>query len=51
MALPSAPLPTSDVSMMPLNQDELKELNDHVNSGHLTKSNLCRGCLQSEVPG
>ena len=48
VALPSASLPTSDGSMMPLNQDELQELNDHVNSGHLTKSNLCRGCLQSE---
>ena len=50
VALPRAPLPTSDGSMMPLTQDELQELNDHVNSGHLTKSNLCRGCLQSEGP-
>ena len=50
VALPSASLPTSDGSMMPLDQDELKELTDHVNSAHLTKSNSCRGCLQSEGP-
>ena len=34
VALQSASLPTSDGSMMPLNQDELNELTDHVNSGH-----------------
>ena len=49
VALPSAPLPTSDGSMMPLNQDELIELTDHVNSGHLTKSNLCRGALLTSM--
>ena len=50
MALPSAALPASDGSMMPLTEPEIVELTDHVNSGHVTKSNLCRGCLQSEGP-
>ena len=35
---------------MPLTEPEIVELTDHVNSGHVTKSNLCRGCLQSEGP-
>ena len=51
VALPSAPSSTYfDGSMMPLNEDEVAELTDHVSSGHLTKSSLCRGCLQSEGP-
>ena len=49
-ASPSDALPASDGSMMPLSEDEVIELTDHVNSGRLTKSNLCRGCLQSERP-
>ena len=51
VALPSAPLPTSDGSMMPLNQDELKELNDHVNSGHLTKATCAEVACNLKVPG
>ena len=50
VALPSAALPASDGSMMPLTENEIVELIDPVNSGHVTKSNLCRGCLQSEGP-
>ena len=40
VALPSA----ADGSTLPLNEDEVA---DHVNSGHLTKSILCRGCCCS----
>ena len=50
VALPGAALPASDGSMMPLTKNEIIELTDHVNSGHVTKSNLCSGCLQSEGP-
>ena len=50
VALPSAALPAFDGSMMPLTENEIVELTDHANSGHVTKSNLCRGCLQSEGP-
>ena len=50
VALPSAALPASDGSMMPLTENEIVELTDHVSSGHVTTSNLCRGCLQSEGP-
>ena len=48
VALPSAPLPSSDGMISPLDSHELEELSDHLRSGHATKSNLCRGCLQSE---
>ena len=50
VALPSAPLPSSDGMISPLDPHELEELSDHLRSGHATKSNLCRGCLQSEGP-
>ena len=50
VALPSAPLPSSDGMISPLDSHELEELSDHLRSGHATKSNLCRGCLQSEGP-
>ena len=50
VALPSAALPASDGSMMPWTENEIVELTDHVNSGHVTKSNLCGGCLQSVGP-
>ena len=50
VALPSAPLPSSDGMISPLDPHELEELSDHLRSGHAAKSNLCRGCLQSERP-
>ena len=50
VALPSTDLPASDGSMLALNEEELKELSDHVLSGHVTKSNLCKSCLEAEGP-
>ena len=43
-------LPYSDGSTDPLTPDEMKELEDHIRSGHVTKSNMCRGCLEAEGP-
>ena len=43
-------LPSSDGSMMSLNEKELHELSEHITSGHLTKGNLCRACLEAEGP-
>ena len=34
----------------PLNDTELTELKAHIESGHTTKSNLCKGCLEAEGP-
>ena len=50
VVLPSALLPSSNGMMSPLDSHELEELSDHLRSGHATKSNVCRGCLQSEGP-
>ena len=52
VSLPSAPVPSSDGVISPLDPHELEflELSDHLRSGHATKSNLCRGCLQAEGP-
>ena len=50
VALPSTDLPSSDGSMLALNEEELKELSDHILSGHVTKSNLCKSCLEAEGP-
>ena len=50
VSLPSTALPASDGTVMPLNQKEREELSDHLRSGHSSKSNLCRGCLQAEGP-
>ena len=36
-------LPSSDGSTLPLEDRELNELTEHLQSGHATKSNLCRG--------
>ena len=36
--------------MLALNEEELKELSEHVLSGHVTKSNLCKTCLEAEGP-
>ena len=53
VSLPSVPwsdLPASDGSIAPLTQPELQELAEHVDAGHVPKSNLCRGCLEAEGP-
>ena len=49
VALPSTDLPASDGSMLALNEEELKELSDHVLSGHVTKSNSCKSCLEGRA--
>ena len=43
-------LPCSDGSIDPLTQDEMKDLEAHIRSGHVTKSNNCRGCSEAEGP-
>ena len=50
VALPSSDLPSSDGSLLALNEEELKELSDHILSGHVTKSNLCKSCSEAEGP-
>ena len=37
-------------TIKPLSPQEEKELREHINSGHVNKSNLCKGCLLSEGP-
>ena len=32
--------------LLPLSPTEQQELNDHLQTGHLRKTNLCRGCLE-----
>ena len=49
VSLPHKDLPCSDGTIDPLTQDE-KDLEAHVRSGHVTKSNNCRGCLEAEGP-
>ena len=50
VSLPTAPLPASDGSIQALTDNEQRELNDDLRSGHVSKSNLCPGCLESEGP-
>ena len=50
VALPFAHLNASDGSILPLDHDEMEELKQHIQSGHLTKSHLCKGCLTAEGP-
>ena len=50
VSLPFEPLPSSDGTIQPLDDSELQELSDHLRSGHSTKSNLCRGCLEADGP-
>ena len=50
VALPFIDLPASDGSLLVLNEEELKELSDHIISGHVTKSNLCKSCSEAEGP-
>ena len=48
VALPFNHLDASDGSMKPLTVDEMEELKSHIQSGHLTKSHLCKSCLTAE---
>ena len=48
--LPEVSLPLSDGSTSPLDADAMEELKKHIQSGHLTKSHLCKGCLTAEGP-
>ena len=50
VSLPYSPITTSDGSVKPLTSEEEKLLREHISSGHLTKCNLCKGCLLSEGP-
>ena len=50
MNLPFDSLPCSDGWISPLNDAELTELKAHIESGHTTKSNLRKGCLEAEGP-
>ena len=50
VSLPTDTLNVSDGSIKPLSPREEKELRDHINSGHVKKSNLRKGCLLSEGP-
>ena len=50
VALPFAHLDASDGSISPLDRDSMEELKQHIQSGHLTKSHLCKGCLTAEGP-
>ena len=51
VSLPFASLPASDGMIDPFTDSELQELQQHLPSGHLKKTNLCRGCLESEGLG
>ena len=48
--LPYTHLSSSDGSISPLTDLESEELRVHIDSGHTTKCNQCRGCLEAEGP-
>ena len=50
VSLPFASLPASDGMIDPFTDTELQEAQQHLHSGHLKKTNLCRGCLEPEGP-
>ena len=50
VSLPFAHLGASDGSISPLDNDAMEELKKHIQSGHLTKSHLCKDCLTAEGP-
>ena len=50
VSLPHKDLPCSDGSTDHLIPNEMKDLEDHIRSGRVTKSNNCRGCLEAEGP-
>ena len=50
VCLSPSELPSSDGVLLPLSPTEQRELNDHLQTGHLKKTNLCRGCLEAEGP-
>ena len=48
--LPIDPVDISDGTICPLAPDQLQEIREHIASGQMKKSNLCKGCLLSEGP-
>ena len=50
VALPFAHLGASDGSTKPLTVNKMELLKNHIQSGHLTKSHSCKGCLTAEDP-
>ena len=48
VSLPFAHLDASDGSIRPLIVDEMLKI--HIQSGHLVKMRLCKGCLTAEGP-
>ena len=50
VALPFTELPASNGAFLPFTQPEKEELAEHLRTGHLKKTNLCRGCLEAEGP-
>ena len=50
VSLPFVHLDASDGSISPLDNDMMEELKKHIQSGHLTKSHLCKSCLTAEGP-
>ena len=50
VSLPYIPLNSSNGEVKPLSSEEMEELKQHIASGHLTKSHLCKGCLVAEGP-
>ena len=50
VSLPHRDLPCSDGSIDPPTPNEMSDLEEHMRSGHIAKSNLCRGCLEAEGP-
>ena len=50
VSLPHKDLLCSDGSIELLTPEEMKDLEAHIRSGHITKSNNCRGCLEAEGP-
>ena len=50
VGLPYLSLASTNGEVKPLSAEDLDELKAHINSGHLTKSHLSKGCLISEGP-
>ena len=51
VSLPFIELPASNGAFLPLTKPEQEQLAEHLRTGHLKKTNLCRGCLEAEGPG
>ena len=50
VGLPFICVDSSNGDVKPLTDHVLEELRSHIFSGHLTKSNLCKGCLIADGP-